>query len=171
MLLTRDACYALIAVSHLADEHASCDSARDLAAANGIPQEVLAKVLQRLARAGLLVSHYGVRGGYALARDANEIPVLEVIRASGPKRESTHREYSNHLRFVYDTIEALLRRLTVGELQRSCSVVPRSHFSSDQFSSAGKTFPHNRPRDYGTAKANERTSTSFSLSRSRARLS
>jgi DNA-binding IscR family transcriptional regulator len=100
----------------------------------GIPQEMLAKVLQRLARAGLLVSHYGLRGGYALARDANEIPVLpvlEVIRASGPKRESSHREYSNHLRFVYDTIEALLRRLTVGALQRSCSVVPQSHFSSD----------------------------------------
>jgi DNA-binding IscR family transcriptional regulator len=60
MLLTRNACYALIAVSHLPDEHVSCDSARDLAAANGIPQEMLAKVLQRLAGAGLLASHYGV---------------------------------------------------------------------------------------------------------------
>jgi Rrf2 family protein len=153
MLLTRNACYALIAVSHLADERASCDSARGLAAANGIPQEMLAKVLQRLARAGLLVPHYGVRGGHALARDADEIPVLEVIRASGPKRESSHREYSNHLRFVYDTIEALLRQLTVGELQRFCSVVPRSHFSSDLFSSEGQNVPSQQSRELRDSKS------------------
>ena len=38
-------------------------SAKDLADFYGLPQEALAKILQRLARAGLLLSHHGIKGG------------------------------------------------------------------------------------------------------------
>ncbi len=84
--LTKKADYGLIAMKHLAEhgDKKSC-SAKDLAESYGIPQEALAKILQRLAKAGLLVSHHGINGGYTLARDAGTISALEVIRAiDGP---------------------------------------------------------------------------------------
>ena len=84
--LTKKADYGLIAMRHLA-EHADLGacSAKDLAEMYGIPQEALAKILQRLVRARLLVSQHGTNGGYALARDPREISTLDVIRAiEGP---------------------------------------------------------------------------------------
>ncbi len=45
----------------------------------------MAKILQRLTKAGLLVSQYGTNGGYTLARDPRQISAFEVIRAiEGP---------------------------------------------------------------------------------------
>ena len=84
--LTKKADYGLIAMRHLA-EHADLGacSAKDLAEMYGIPQEALAKILQRLARSKLLTSQHGTNGGYVLARDPREISALEVIRAiEGP---------------------------------------------------------------------------------------
>ncbi len=46
---------------------------------------MLAKILQLLTKNGLLRSHAGMNGGYALARDAREISAYEVIHAiDGP---------------------------------------------------------------------------------------
>src|SRR5438477_12873973 len=84
--LTKKADYGLIAMRHLAD-HADegAFSAKDLAESYGIPQEALAKILQRLVKAGLLHSQHGTNGGYKLARSAGRISALEVIRAiDGP---------------------------------------------------------------------------------------
>ena len=58
MLLTRRACYGLLAAQHLA-EHAGegSFSSNDLAEFYGLPHEALAKILQRLATAGVLISY------------------------------------------------------------------------------------------------------------------
>ncbi len=71
--LTKKADYGLIAMRHLA-QHADLGacSAKDLAEMYSIPQEALAKILQRLTKAGLLVSQYGTNGGYTLARDPRQ---------------------------------------------------------------------------------------------------
>jgi Rrf2 family protein len=83
MLLTRKAWYGLIAVKHLAEQPPQNSfSAKDLANSYGFPQEALAKILQGLARAGLLLSHHGIKGGYTLVRDPDQISVLDVIKAS-----------------------------------------------------------------------------------------
>ena len=83
--LSKKADYALIAMRHLAGDAASSASAREIAASYIIPPELLAKVLQRLVRAGLLVSVQGTRGGYKLAGDARRITVADVIQAiDGP---------------------------------------------------------------------------------------
>jgi Rrf2 family protein len=89
MLLTRRACYGLIAAQHLA-EHAGegSFSAHDLAECYGLPHEALAKVLQRLSTAGVLMSHHGIKGGYTLARDPRYISVFDVIEASERPREA-----------------------------------------------------------------------------------
>jgi Rrf2 family protein len=47
----------------------------------------MAKVLQKLVRKGLLESHAGPNGGYALARDPEKITLIEVLEAlEGPLR-------------------------------------------------------------------------------------
>jgi Rrf2 family protein len=85
--LSKKADYALMAMRHLAVRHdaAASSSAREIAEAYEIPLELLAKVLQRLVRARLLVSVQGTRGGYRLGRPAATIPVADVIQAvDGP---------------------------------------------------------------------------------------
>ena len=78
--LTKKADYGLMALKYLA-EHPEIPalSAKDVADAYGIPAQLLAKILQRLTKTGLLRSHAGMNGGYALARDAREISAFEVI--------------------------------------------------------------------------------------------
>ena len=48
---------------------------------HGVPSAYLAKHLQALARAGVLETVKGPRGGYRLARPATEITVLDVVEA------------------------------------------------------------------------------------------
>jgi Rrf2 family protein len=84
--LTKKADYGLMALKFLA-EHAEMPSlsAKDIAEAYGIPAQLLAKILQRLTKAGLLRSHAGTNGGYALSRVPEDITAFEVISAiDGP---------------------------------------------------------------------------------------
>jgi Rrf2 family protein len=84
--LSKKADYALIAMKHLAvrgDRGSS--SAREIAGLYDIPIELLAKVLQRLVRRGLLASQQGTRGGYQLSRPPVQISVADVLQAiEGP---------------------------------------------------------------------------------------
>ena len=85
--LSKKADYALMSMKHLAGRHESggSSSAREIAESYEIPLELLAKVLQRLVRARLLVSVQGTRGGYRLGRPATSISVADVIQAvDGP---------------------------------------------------------------------------------------
>jgi Rrf2 family protein len=52
-----------------------------LAEYHGVPAAYLAKHLQALARAGLVETTKGPRGGYRLARPAREITMLDVVEA------------------------------------------------------------------------------------------
>ena len=57
MLLTKKACYGLMAVRHLAEQSRETSfSAKDLADFHGFPQEALAKILQRLTRADFRIT-------------------------------------------------------------------------------------------------------------------
>ena len=84
--LSKKADYALMAVRHLALRPGPASaSAREIAEQYDIPIELMAKVLQRLVRAGLLVSTQGTRGGYTLSRPSTAISVADVIQAiDGP---------------------------------------------------------------------------------------
>ncbi len=84
--LSKKADYALIAVKHLASHRAEqLHSAADIADAYGISPQLLAKVLQRLAKHGLVTARHGSTGGYQLARHPKDISALEVISAvDGP---------------------------------------------------------------------------------------
>jgi len=84
--LSKKADYALMAMKHLAIRpDAASASAREIAEQYNIPIELMAKVLQRLARRGLVTSHQGTRGGYRLAQPASVISVADIIQAiDGP---------------------------------------------------------------------------------------
>src|ERR1700689_494860 len=83
--LTKKADYGLIALRHLATGRRLSASAKDISEAYRIPLPLLSKVLQKLVKAGLLLSEQGTNGGYRLARDPHEISALEVIRTlDGP---------------------------------------------------------------------------------------
>ena len=84
--LSKKADYALMAMKHLAQKDgAPSICAREIAEQYDIPIELMAKVLQRLVRTGLLVSTQGTRGGYTLGRPSAAISVADVIEAiDGP---------------------------------------------------------------------------------------
>jgi Rrf2 family protein len=83
--LSKKADYGLIALKHLALHADTSVSAREIAKQYRIPGELLAKILQKLARKGLVVSHQGTHGGYILARDPSKISIVDVIEAlDGP---------------------------------------------------------------------------------------
>jgi FeS assembly SUF system regulator len=84
--LTRQCDYGIVLMTHFAgasDENVQ--NARDLARCVNLPLPTVSKILKALARAGLLVSHRGVKGGYCLARGPDRITVSEIIEAlEGP---------------------------------------------------------------------------------------
>ncbi len=73
------------ALAGLAAEPHSLVQGRRLAAGMGASENHLAKVMQRLARAGLVRSVKGPNGGFRLTRDAADISFREAIEAvDGP---------------------------------------------------------------------------------------
>ncbi len=134
--LSKKADYALMAMAHLALKPGSA-SAREIAEEYEIPTELMAKVLQRLARQGLLTSQQGARGGYTLARTATGISVADVIQAiDGPLSVtacSTHGDrcgqfakcnVRNPLWRISDIIVSALSQTMVSELAHEVSPGP-----------------------------------------------
>ncbi len=61
-------------------------SVRDLARYQQLPERFLAKVFSRLKAARIVLGTEGISGGFALARPADQIPVLQVLEAVDPER-------------------------------------------------------------------------------------
>lgn len=128
--LSKKADYGLIAVKHLAmrrREHAcsACEIAEDY----GISTTLMAKVLQRLARQGLVAAKHGSSGGYQLAKDPGQISALDVISAiDGPvlitscvtnhgNCEATERcSVREPLRRVNESILSVLSTVTISQM-------------------------------------------------------
>ena len=83
---TKRADYGLMAIHYIAiQEDLGAVSAKRIAEEFSIPPELLAKILQRLAKERLIVSQNGPKGGYVLARRPIEITVGQVVTAlEGP---------------------------------------------------------------------------------------
>src|SRR5689334_17739736 len=76
--------YALRAVVWLADQYPEPLTTRQIAASTHVPGGYLSKVLQGLARAGLVQAQRGLHGGFTLARGPDRISILDVINAVDP---------------------------------------------------------------------------------------
>ena len=136
--LSRKADYALIALKHLAQfGNSDSLSAADIASSYGISTPLLAKVLQRLAKKGLVVARHGSTGGYTLARGPATITALDVVEAiDGPMSITsclTRRGQCYHLpkctvrdplRRVNDTVLQVLHQVTLSQLADEEPVQP-----------------------------------------------
>ena len=71
--------YGLIAIRHIASVNNNISNVKEISEKYTIPSDVLAKVMQKLTRGKLILSHQGAMGGYTLARRADEISVMDVI--------------------------------------------------------------------------------------------
>jgi Rrf2 family protein len=139
--LTKKADYGLIALKYLAEHpEKPALSAKEVADAYGIPAQLLAKILQQLTRSGLLRSHAGMNGGYALARDARQISVYEVIHTiDGPffitscSKGKSGCELTpsctvkEPLARVNETIAGVLKSISVQDLADDEQVAARVH--------------------------------------------
>jgi FeS assembly SUF system regulator len=134
--LSKKADYALIAVRHLAthrNEHSL--SASDIAQEYGISAPLLAKVLQRLAKHGLVIARHGSSGGYQLARHPNDISALDVINAvDGPVViTSCVTSHGNCDQSLTCTVREPLRRVneSIAQVLRSVTISQMSEDSPD----------------------------------------
>jgi FeS assembly SUF system regulator len=83
--LSKLADYGIVMMTNMARHPKRQHNAAEIAAESHIPLPMASKILKALARAGLLASHRGAKGGYGLARDAETITVAQVIVAlDGP---------------------------------------------------------------------------------------
>ncbi|MFW1798882.1 RrF2 family transcriptional regulator [Acinetobacter nematophilus] len=73
--------YALHCLMFLVNNEQKALSSRDLAELQGISSSFLAKIFPKLEKAGIVVAQEGIRGGYLLARPAEEISFLDVVQA------------------------------------------------------------------------------------------
>ena len=76
--------YGLRAVVWLAQRPGSTQKVREIAEATRSSPGYLVKVLQSLAKVGILSAQRGAHGGFTLERDPKTLPVLEVISAIDP---------------------------------------------------------------------------------------
>ncbi|HEX3987589.1 MAG TPA: Rrf2 family transcriptional regulator [Acidobacteriaceae bacterium] len=128
--LTKKADYGLMALKYLAEHpNEPSLSARDIAQAYHIPPQLLAKILQRLAKVGILRSHAGMSGGYSLLKSPHDISAFEVIHAIDGPLFITSCGTSDSgcdltdsctikepLARVNDSISDLLRRISISDL-------------------------------------------------------
>lgn len=128
--LSKKTDYALMAMKRLAsDPRRRAASAREIAEAYDIPVELMAKVLTRLVRSGLLTSHQGVHGGYELAQPPVATSVAAVLEAiDGPLTMTacTHGDHEcdqfskcnvrDPLRRVRARIAAILAACSIAEM-------------------------------------------------------
>ena len=84
MLLTRASEYALLSLDVIRKSDSPI-GAEQLATELCIPKSFLAKILQSLAKQGILESRKGAHGGFLLAKDVYEISVNDIIFAAEGK--------------------------------------------------------------------------------------
>ncbi len=76
--------YALRAVVHLAYEAPDARTTAQIAEATQVPKDYLSKILQGLAKKGIVSTQRGIGGGVSLARDPAELTILDVVNAVEP---------------------------------------------------------------------------------------
>jgi Rrf2 family protein len=78
--------YGIIALKYIYQQPVGyIASAREIAEKYNIPAEIMAKIMQKMVKQGLVMSCQGARGGYALAKPPAQISVAEIVQSiEGP---------------------------------------------------------------------------------------
>ena len=83
-MISQTAEYALRAIVFLADNPSEAQTAEAIAKGTKVPVGYLAKIMQGLARSGLVTSQRGLYGGFTLVLTPKELSVYDVIQAVDP---------------------------------------------------------------------------------------
>lgn len=112
--------YAVRALLGLADNAPNLSTIDVVIGEQALPRKFAESILSDLRRAGIVRSQRGARGGYALARPAEEITIGAIFRAvDGPLAEvrgvrpdqMTYQGVAEHLPDVWVAVRASLRRV------------------------------------------------------------
>jgi len=154
LALSRTSGYAILALARLPGPGGTWSLAKDIASSSGIPRAYLSSILHALARNGLIKAKRGYRGGFALAKPAEKISVLQVVEAVdgqtwrdgcllGLSECSDERACPSHdfWKPEKDKIEQYLRSLTLAEVAEF-----EDRYQAQLFRSAGATDGRLRPR-------------------------
>lgn len=112
MQITRGGEYGISGVLYLAQQ--SSDAVRmvsEIAEAQDIPPRFLAKIFQMLAKAGVIKSRRGVKGGFSLRRPASEITVKDVIEAIEGPIDLSHPDTASPVRNILDEAQEKMVRV------------------------------------------------------------
>lgn len=137
--------YAIVLLAHLARHaHVCVHPTSELAEATSVPQPTVAKVMKALAKAELVVSVRGARGGYSLGRHPRDISVADVVAAvEGPVAltacslaagescaDEGHCQLSGHWPPINAAVVRALEGVTLDDLARPAPSVLRSHMAA-----------------------------------------
>ena len=133
-MLSKTAEYALRVAVCLAQSPDKLAAADELAEVTKIPRRYLHKVVQDLARDGLVRSQPGPGGGYSIAKSPKQITILNVVNAVAPLERIRHCPLglTSHTRLcplhreldkVYAETEKAFARVTLDQLLRSTSAI------------------------------------------------
>jgi Rrf2 family protein len=89
-MISQTAEYALRAIVYLADQSGAPQTTQQIAEVTRVPAGYLAKVMQSLARCGMVHAQRGLHGGFTLAVPPKELTVLDVVQAVDPVRRIEH---------------------------------------------------------------------------------
>jgi Rrf2 family cysteine metabolism transcriptional repressor len=110
--------YAVVAMAELARSGERPVPIGTIAERRGMPVQFLEQLFSTLRRAGLLTSHRGVKGGYTLARPADEITVLEVVQALDGKVGEEGKEAGGIWEEGVEALRAVFSEATIAEIAR-----------------------------------------------------
>lgn len=85
-MMSQRAEYVLRGVVYLAARHGSPCPTHEIARATRVPKDYLAKLLQDLVRAGIVISIRGKGGGFILGKTPDQLTVFDVVQAVDPIR-------------------------------------------------------------------------------------
>lgn len=132
-MLSQTVEYSLRAIVWLAAHAAEPQTTQQIAAATLVPAGYLAKVMRLLGRGGLVTAQRGKRGGFLLARPAEEVSVLEVINTVEPIQRirecplgiAAHGSHLCPLRKRLDAAMAMIEKAfcetSIAEVLEECS--------------------------------------------------
>jgi Rrf2 family protein len=118
MRVSAKADYAVRAAAELAAAEEGPIKGERLADAQDIPLQFLEHILLELKHAGIVRARRGAKGGYWLARPADEVTIADIVRAvegpiahvqSAPPESIEYRGNAKHLQEVWIAVRASLR--------------------------------------------------------------
>lgn len=134
MKISKKAYYGLRAVLALFQANKPL-SIHGLAEAEHLPEGYLEKILQSLRRAGIVVAHKGVSGGYTLAHKTRELNVWDVLReldspmktvaptkGTLPCLQVSHCQTNEVWRALEKEIEMTLSKITIKHLSTNSAL-------------------------------------------------